>query len=329
MIWTYIVGMGTTKTTQPTTLQQAILFYADRENCHQFMTELRWPDGKITCPTCGSENVKFLPNANVFKCYEKHPRQKFSLKVGTIFEDSPIGLDKWLPAMWLLVNCKNGVSSWELHRALGVTQKTAWFMLQRLRLALQGTDGGTLGGEVEVDETFIGGKARNMHARDRAKKITGTGGKDKAMVLGMVERGGKVCAKVVDKRTKQELQRHVRETVEAGAAIFSDELKSYDGLDDDYKHAVINHAIEYVNGNTHTNTIENFWSLLKRGLHGTYVSVEPFHLFRYIDEQAFRYNNRKDMDDSDRFAEAMSQIVGKRLTYAELTGKSEEESTVN
>jgi len=305
----------------PTTLQEAILFYADSENCREFMTELRWPDGNVTCPTCGSGNVKWLPNARVFKCFEKHPRQKFSLKVGTIFEDSPIGLEKWLPAMWLVVNCKNGVSSWELHRTLGVTQKTAWFMLHRLRLAMQEGDG-KLSGEVEVDETFIGGKARNMHESKRRRVITGTGGKDKAMVLGMVERGGKVRATVVERRTKKELQAQVRQTVEAGAAIFSDELKSYEGLDRDYTHAVINHAIEYVNGNTHTNTIENFWSLLKRGLHGTYVSVEPFHLFRYIDEQAFRYNNRKDMNDGERFEAAMKQIVGKRLTYAELTGRT-------
>src|SRR4051812_40736343 len=191
------------ETTVPTTLQQAIVFFADSANCHRFMVELRWPDGSIRCPRCNSGNVDYLPNARVFKCYEKHPRQKFSLKVGTIFEDSPIGLDKWLPAMWLIVNSKNGISSWEVHRALGVTQKTAWFMLQRLRLAMQSTDGGTLCGEVEVDETFIGGKARNMHESKRRAKITGTGGKDKAMVLGMVERGGKVCATVVDKRTKK------------------------------------------------------------------------------------------------------------------------------
>lgn len=285
------------------------------------MTELRWPDGKVTCPMCGSDNVKYLPNARVFKCFEKHPRQKFSLKVGTIFEDSPIGLEKWLPAMWLVVNCKNGISSWEVHRALGVTQKTAWFMLHRIRLAMQ-ESGGKLTGEVEVDETFIGGKARNMHAAKRKEKITGTGGKDKAIAFGMVERGGKVRASSALSRSKEDLQGAIREHVEAGSAIFSDELKSYDGLDADYQHAVINHAIEYVNGNTHTNTIENFWSLLKRGLHGTYVSVEPFHLFRYIDEQAFRYNYRKDMNDGDRFVTAMKQITGKRLTYAELTGKA-------
>ena len=137
----------------------------------------------------------------------------------------------------------------------------------------------------------------------------------------MVERGGKVIATPVETRRKDELQYHVRSTIQAGAAIFTDEFHSYDGLDDDYKHAVVNHAVEYVDGNTHTNTIENFWSLLKRGLHGTYVSVEPFHLFRYIDEQAFRYNNRNDMNDGDRFSAVVTQIAGKRLTDAELTGK--------
>lgn len=312
--------MGTAKTL-PTTLQQAILFYANPDNCHDFMVSLRWPDGTVRCPRCESDNVKFLPNARVFKCFEKHPCQKFSLKVGTIFEDSPIGLEKWLPAMWLVVNCKNGISSYEVHRALGVTQKTAWFMLHRIRLAMQGEEGGKLCGEVEVDETFIGGKARNMHKHKRDAKITARGPKDKEIVFGMVERGGNIRVAHVGTRSGEELQAHIRQCVEAGAAIFSDELPSYNGLGDDYRHDIINHAVEYVNGNTHTNTIENFWSLLKRGLHGTYISVEPYHLFRYIDEQAFRYNNRRDVNDGDRFRAAMSQIVGRRLTYAELTGK--------
>ncbi|HEV7487666.1 MAG TPA: IS1595 family transposase [Thermoanaerobaculia bacterium] len=307
----------------PTTLQQAIVFFADSANCHRFMVELRWPDGVVRCPNCGSANVDYLPNARVFKCYEKHPRQKFSLKVGTIFEDSPIGLEKWLPAMWLLVNCKNGISSYEVHRALGVTQKTAWFMMHRLRLALQDS-GGMLSGTVEVDETFIGGKARNMHAAKKREKIHGTGPGDKEIVFGMVERGGKVRTAHVGTRTKKELQTAIRENVAAGAAIFSDELHSYTGLDADYQHAVINHAVEYVQGNVHTNTMENFWSLLKRGLDGTYIAVEPFHLFRYLDEQAFRYNNRTDMNDADRFVVAMTQTTGKRVTYKELTGKTME-----
>src|SRR6266853_175992 len=171
-----------------------------------------------------------------------------------------------------------------------------------------------------MDETFIGGKARNMHKERRERVITGRGPQGKEVVFGMVERGGKVIAGHVGTRQKKDLQPAIREHIEAGSAIFSDELKSYDGLETDYEHAVINHAVEYVNGNVHTNTMENFWSLLKRGLHGTYVSVEPFNLFRYIDEQAFRYNNRK-MTDSERFDIGVREIVGKRVTYAELTGK--------
>src|SRR6266853_4175289 len=295
-----------------TTLRDAILWFADFEHCRQFMVELRWPDGVVKCPHCGSDNVTWLANARVWKCYAKHERPTFTLKTGTIFEDSPIPLEKWLTAAWLLINCKNGVSSYEIHRGLGVTQKTAWFMLHRIRLAMQDAGFNKLGGEVEMDETFIGGKARNMHKARRESVITGRGPQGKEVVFGMVERGGKVIAGHVDSRKKKDLQPLIRERIEAGAAIFSDELKSYDGLASDYQHAVINHAVEYVNGNVHTNTMENFWSLLKRGLHGTYISVEPFHLFRYIDEQAFRYNNRKDMYDAQRFTTAMSMVTGKR-----------------
>jgi transposase-like protein len=286
------------------------------------MIELRWSDTKVKCPRCGSENILYVAKERVWKCYAKHDHAKFSLKTGTIFEDSPIALEKWLPAAWLLINCKNGISSYELSRGLKVTQKTAWFMLHRIRLAMQDAGFNKLGGEVEVDETFIGGKARNMHKDKRARVITGTGGKDKEIAMGMVERGGKVRVFHVDNRRKKALQENIREHVEAGAAIFSDELKSYDGLETDYQHAVINHAVEYVNGNVHTNTMENFWSLLKRGLHGTYISVEPFHLFRYLDEQAFRYNNRT-ATDAERFTTVMKRIVGRRLTYNQLIGKTE------
>lgn len=309
----------------PRTLQEAIQYFAEAERCHEFMVRLRWPDGKVRCPYCGGDDVAYLPNAKVYKCYAKHPRQKFSLKVGTIFEDSPIGLDKWLPVMWMLVNCKNGVSSWEIHRAMGVTQKTAWFMLQRARLAMQ-SGNVMLSGEVEVDESFIGGKARNMHAEKRRERMAKGTNKGKTIAFAMVERGGQVKTAVVERRRKKELQGMIREHVQAGSAIFSDELLSYEGLNEDYKHAVINHAVEYARGNVHTNHAENFWSLVKRGIHGTYVSVEPFHLFRYLDEQAFRYNNRQDMNDSQRFVKVMGQVVGKRLTYAELTGKVGETS---
>ena len=201
----------------PRTLQQAVIYFADFENCKNFMVGLRWADGKVKCPTCGSDKVSYLANARLWKCYSKHDRPKFSLKTGTIFEDSPLGLDKWLAAVWLVVNCKNGISSYEVARDLGISQKSAWHLLHRVRFALhQGSFDKMLCGEVEVDETFIGGKARNMHKKERARKITGTGGKDKAMVMGIMERGGEVRAMVVGNRRKPELQKQVREHVEAG-----------------------------------------------------------------------------------------------------------------
>jgi transposase-like protein len=308
------------------TLQQAIIHFSTFENCKAEIVSLRWLDGVVKCPQCGSDHVTYLEKARVWKCYGKHDRPKFSLKTGTIFEDSPISLDKWLAALWLVVNCKNGVSSCEVARDLGVTQKTAWFMNHRLRFALNGGGLGKLSGEVEADETFIGGKARNMHAAKCAVKITGTGGKDKTAVMGILERGGKVRTSVVPNRKKKALQSEVRKHVEAGSAIYTDALKSYDGLNE-FEHQVVDHAVEYVNGKVHTNGLENFWSLLKRGLNGTYISVEPFHLFRYLDEQTFWYNNREEMNDYDRFRLALSQITGKRLTYEHLTGKDREPDT--
>jgi transposase-like protein len=310
------------------TLQEAIIHFRDFENCYKMMVELRWPDGKVKCPHCGSEKVTYLAKNRVWKCYTGHSMPKFSLKTGTVFEDSPLGLDKWLPALWLVVNCKNGISSCELARDLGVTQKTAWFMAHRLRFALTEGGFGLLSGEVEADETFIGGKARNMHLEKRARCITGAGGKDKTPVMGILQRGGKVRTAIVPNRKKAALQAEVRKHVEAGAALYTDALLSYEGLEGDYAHKVIDHAVEYVNGRVHTNGLENFWSLLKRGLNGTYVSVEPFHLFRYLDEQSFRYNNRKEMNDFDRFKLALSQVTGKRLTYQHLTGRDREPHTM-
>src|ERR1017187_3392015 len=248
------------------------------------MTNLRWPDGVVKCPHCGSDGVSYLPNAKGFKFYVKHPLRKFSLKVGTIFEDSPIALEKWLPVMWMLVNAKNGISSGESHPAFGFTQKTAWFMLQRARLAMQDElTGGMLGGEVEVDETYIGGKARNMH-KDRKRRVQkegrNTGGK--SIVMGMLERGKTVRATVVADRTKATMQPIVGANVEPGTQIYSDE-HGVNWRMDQYQHDMVNHLESYVDGNVHTNGMENFWSLLKRTIGGTYVSVEPFHLFRYVD----------------------------------------------
>src|SRR3954468_21255654 len=250
----------------PDTLREAIIWFADFEHCREFMVELRWPDGVVKCPTCGATRLTWLAKQRVWKCYAGHERPTFSLKTGTIFEDSPIALEKWLTAAWLIISCKNGISSYEIHRGLGVTQKTAWFMLHRIRLAMQ--DGGfaKLGGEVEIDETFIGGKARNMHKDKRAEKIRGRGPEGKAIVAAVLERGGKVPAKVVETRRKKALQALVRDNVEVGSALYSDALKSYEGLNKDFAHQVIDHAEAYVNGQIHTNGCENFWSLLKRGI---------------------------------------------------------------
>jgi len=267
--------------------------------------------------------VVFQPKHNRWQCAVHHDRRQFTAKTGTVMEDSPIGLDKWLMTRWLLASCKNGISSYEIHRAIKVRQKTALFMLHRCRLGMQDERyGGKLGGEVEVDETFIGGKARNMH-KDRKRRVQAegrnTGGK--TVVMGMLERGKTVRAAVIDERTKKIMQPIVCENVDPGTKVFSDEWASNWRMDDKYDHEVINYLEAYVDGNVHTNGMENFWSLLKRGINGTYVSVEPFHLFRYVDEQAFRFNNRKPMNDAQRFSYLVRKIVGKRLTYAELTGK--------
>ena len=321
------------KPSEPKTLQQAILYFADPNNCLAYIVARRWRDG-VVCPTCGSKDVAFVPSRRLWQCKTRHPKCQFSVKVGTIFEDSAITLDKWLAAMWMVANCKNGVSSWEIHRALGVTQKSAWFMLQRLRLALQSDSTVKLGGpgtEVEVDETFIGGKARNMHrnsAQRRRIDTRGVGGK--TPVFGILERDGQVRAGVIPTRRRNVLHGAIDQHVAPGSAVYTDNLMSYLGLPSDFNHQVVDHAARYVDGKVHTNGLENFWSLLKRGLKGTYISVEPFHLFRYVDEQAFRYNNRatqdNPMNDGDRFDLAVSQIVGKRLTYAEVTGKEGETS---
>jgi len=247
-------------------------------------------------------------------------KKQFSVKVGTVMEDSPIPLGKWLAAIWLVINCKNGISSCEMARDLHVTQKTAWFLDHRVRLMMHAASfDKKLCGEVEVDESFIGGKARNMHIAQRERRITGTGGKDKVAVMGLLERNGEVRTVVVENRRKKVLQDEVKKHVEAGSALYSDALLSYEGLASEYAHKVIDHAVAYVDGQVHTNSLEDFWSLLKRGLKGAYVSVEPFHQFRYLDEQAWRFNQRK-LNDSERFQQVCGNLFGRRLTYKELIG---------
>ncbi len=303
----------------PKTLQEAILYFSDKDTCTTFMAQIRWPEG-VACPYCEGKTVSYLSTRRIWKCMSKVCHRQFSVKVGTVMEDSPIGLDKWLSAVWLITNAKNGISSCEISRALGITQKSAWFLNHRIRLAMQTGTFEKLSGQVEVDETYIGGLARNMHRDKRHAKINSTGGSGKVAVMGLLERNGKVRAKVIADATQATLHGEVRQHVEQGAELFTDGWKAYGGLHEDYIHQVIDHAEKYVDGQIHTNGIENFWSLLKRGIKGTYVSVEPFHLFRYLDEQAFRFNTRKGKD-ADRFMEAVVSITGKRLTYDELIGK--------
>ena len=316
--------MNTEKAEFPQTLHDAIKYFADEDRALDFMKGIRWPDGVVKCPRCGSTDVSFLKTRRVWKCKTAHEKQQFSVKVGTVLEDSPIKLDKWLSAFWLIANCKNGISSYELARDLGVTQKTAWFMLHRIRLSMQNGSVEQFSGRVEADETFIGGKARNMHADKRARH-QGRGSVGKVAVMGLLERNSpekasRIKVRVVRNVRRNQLQKEIQKEVIKGSEIYTDALRSYSGLEKEYAHKVIDHAECYAKGHIHTNGLENFWSLLKRGIKGTYVSIEPFHLFRYLDEQAFRFNERKD-NDAGRFIKATRGIIGKGLRYVKLTGK--------
>jgi transposase-like protein len=319
---------------EPETLQEAVVYFSDPQRAFDYALRLRWPGGTVTCPRCGKEKHSFIKTRRLWFCYLC--QKQFTLKVGTVFEDSPLGLDKWLTAIWMLGNCKNGISSYELGSALGVRQNTAWFMLHRIREAMKHKSlfklGGT-GGTVEADETFIGGKAANMH-KSRKAKLQAIRGQErrgdvylgKTAVQGILDRDlRQVRCKVIPNVRRETLQNEILKQVRYGTKVYTDSAPSYDMLHHRFVHDFVNHAERYVNGQVHTNGLENFWSLLKRNLRGTYVSVEPFHLDRYLDEQVFRYNNRATKDnplnDSDRFTLLMSQISGRRLTYAQLTGK--------
>jgi transposase-like protein len=326
-------------TETPKTLQQAIVYFADPDNCIAYMVERRWPDGVVKCPTCGSEKVTYIAKRRVWQCKARHAKCQFSVKVGTIMEDSPIALDKWLMSMWMVANCRNGVSSHEIARSIAVTQKSAWFMLHRIRLAMKETApdkfGHHEGGEVEVDEAYVGAKVKNMHYSRKMKiqkeltevpawKST-TRYAGKTPIMGMFDRDSrKVRAKVVPNTRRDTLQTEILNGIHHGSRIYTDQAVAYDTLKAKYIHETVNHADEYVRGQVHTNCLENFWSLMKRNLAGTYVAVEPFHLDRYIDEQAFRFNNRIGVTDAQRLSKVADQVLGRRLTYAELTGKTAE-----
>lgn len=301
----------------PENLLEAVRYFSDLDVATEFVAKLRWPDGPV-CPRCDGREYSYLTTRRLWKC--KACKNQYSVKVGTIFEDSALGLDKWLPAVWLIANSKNGISSHELARSLGTTQKSAWFMLHRIRLAMQTGTFTKLSGIVEADETFIGGKARNMHKHKRRQKIKGRGMVGKTTVLGMAERGGRIRTEVIDGTSGQIVKPRIREAVEPGSSLYTDTMGGYTGLADDYDHRTVDHAIQYVDGQVHTNVMENFWALMKRGLHGTYVSVQPYHLFRYLDERVFAFEKR-DLTDLGRFLAVLHAVSGRRLTWAELTGR--------
>jgi transposase-like protein len=325
----------------PRTLQEAIVYFSDPDRAFDYAVKLRWPDGKVICPRCSSDsNYHIRAKARRGKTRRlwlcRGCNKQFTLKLNTIFEDSALTMDKWMTGFWMLVNCKNGISSVEIGETLGITQKSAWFMLQRLRTALHNRTFSSrtkIGGpdtEVEADETFIGGLTKNMH-KARKIRMVQQGGihGGKTIVQGLLDRNlRQVRATVVPDVRRETLQTEILKNVKYGTKVYTDEATAYDqGMNWRFVHEVINHSERYVNGRVHTNGLENFWSLLKRSLKGTYVAVEPFHLFRYVDEQVFRYNNRKDRDRKvtpvERFARAMGQVAGRRLTYAELTGKDQ------
>jgi transposase-like protein len=237
----------------PKTLQESIIFFANPDNCIAYMVAQRWPDGVVVCPTCGRNDVSWLANQKKWQCKSSHTKRQFTVKVGTIFEDSPLGLDKWLMATWMLTNCKNGVSSYEVARDLGITQKSAWFMLHRIRVAMGDDDGSKLGGNgpVECDETFVGGKVKNMHKSKRIKGLNYSAGNGKTIVMGMLERGGKVRAGVIKDRKSPTMKPALHNNVEAGSHIITDEHSTYPFIVGPYLHEVINHIDGYVRTHPH------------------------------------------------------------------------------
>ncbi len=302
---------------EPTSLIEAVRYFADSDRCFNFMMKLRWPTGEAACPRCGECDPIFISTRRIWKC--RGCKRQFSIKVGTIFENSGLGFEKWLPAIWLIANSKNGISSHELGRALGVTQKTAWFMNHRIRLAMETGTFEKLSNVVEVDETYVGGLAKNMHKVERDAKIHGTGGSDKLPIQGALQRGGKVIAEVIPDATSEVLQGNVAEWLKPDATVYTDGATAYKGLP--FEHETVAHSVgEYVRGNVHTNGIENFWTLFKRAWKGTYTHMNDEHAHRYLAERVFSFNNRE-LTDLERMESVVAQVSGRGITYDKLKSK--------
>lgn len=306
--------------TQFKTLPQLLDFFKDEETCKAYYEQQRW-GGNVACPHCGS--LKVYRTNRGFKCGEKECYKKFSLTVGTIFENSKIPLRTWFAAMYLCTTSKKGISSVQLSEQLGITQKTAWFVLSRIRTMLFDENQEKLTGTVEVDETYVGGKNKNRHENKKVKHSTGRSTADKTPVVGVLQRDGKVLTFVVKNTDAETLHGIMVDNVSKDAMLITDAYTSYKGLENNFaNYVVVKHTANNfkTDRHFHTNNIENFWSIFKRGIVGIYHNVSPKHLHRYCNEFSYRYNNRK-IDSIERFEEAVKQVSNVRITYNGLIGK--------